>query len=97
MPHDLFLAAIYRLRGLTGGLEPWSQSGPEGQRGGFAWTDPGGRGYEVVIRPGGTPVHWHDMAWKTVLLGNDFALLSDPAAWRRAVARQHGEWEEDKK
>ena len=97
MTHDTFLAAVYRLRGLTGGLEPWSQSGAETQQGGFAWTDADGRTYDVVITPVAALATRHDMAWKTVLLGNDLAFLSGPDSWRHAVAAQQGGWEENKK
>ncbi|MEN3953497.1 hypothetical protein [Iodidimonas sp. SYSU 1G8] len=97
MRSEMMLDVVYRLRDLTGGIEPWSESGPDGQRGGFAWTDRDGHAFDVVIRPTGSAAPRACRFWKTVELGNDFAFLTDQAGWRMATALQYDATEREKK
>ena len=100
---DTTRSATTRLREVTGGSDPWMESGLAGCRGGFAWQDDHGNSFDITIslfhaapRTAAEQYSEHlREAWQTVMLGDDSACTADPDAWRHAVKHRDEELGKD--
>ena len=86
-------AAVAHLRHLSGGSDPWTESGGAAHcRGGFAWHDMAGNRFDItihLIRQVPLTPEQHDAdrlrhAWQTAMLGDDAVHSTDPHGWRFA-------------